>query len=88
MKHVPVSLTEEMILNYKAVPPELDGWRYYRIEYGGHANSCFMERPIYLPPGANAYVFDMLFDLWQEKVPWNRRRIMEAIIRELKWGEE
>jgi hypothetical protein len=72
MKYVPVSLTEEMILNYKALPKQLNGWRYYRIEYGGHAQDCFMERPIYLPPHADPYILDMLFELWQEQKPVKR----------------
>ncbi len=83
MKHIHVSLTEEMVLNYKALPPELDGWRYYRIEYGGHAQSCFMERPIMLPRYADAYIFDLLFDFWQA-TGRPRRKILHDIVQELE----
>ena len=83
-KKVPVSLTEEFILNYSAIPKELNNWRYYRIEYGGHAQSCFMERPVYLPPGADAYMFDLLFDFWQTFTIDERRRILDEIIQELE----
>ena len=82
-KKVPVSLTEEFILNYSALPPELDRWRYYRCEYGGHAQSCFMECPIYLPPCVDAFIFDMLFDFWQS-TGRKRRKILHDIIQELE----
>ena len=44
-------LTEEMILNYDALPPSLAGWRRFRIEYGFEC-SC-PEGLIYLPPNAD-----------------------------------
>ena len=83
-KYVPVSLTEEFILNYSALPKELDGWRYYRCEYNGHAQSCVKETPIYLPPRADAYVIDLLFDFWQEKSHSKRRKSLHKIIQELE----
>ena len=43
-------VTEEIIMNPDALPDELRGWRRYRIEYGGHAEKCVLETPIYLPP--------------------------------------
>ena len=82
-KYVPVSLTEEMILNYAALPPELDGWRYYRIEYVGPNECCFMERPVYLPPCVDAFIFDLLFDFWQS-TGRARRKILHEIIQELE----
>lgn len=85
-EEVPVSLTEEFILNYDALPPELNGWRYYRIEYGGCNEDCFMERPIYLPPMANAYIFDLLFEFWQARSPKSRRKILHDIIQEMERG--
>jgi hypothetical protein len=45
-----VDVTEEIIMNPDALPDELRGWRRYRIEYGGHAERCVLETPIYLPP--------------------------------------
>jgi hypothetical protein len=83
-KYVSVSLTEQGVMNYSAVAPELEGWRYYRIEYGGHAESCFMERPIWLPPRADAYLFDMLFDFWQTVSRGSRRKKLHEIIQELE----
>jgi hypothetical protein len=49
-KKIYVDVTEEIIMNADALPDELRGWRRYRIEYGGHAERCVHETPIYLPP--------------------------------------
>ncbi len=49
-KQLYVDVTEEIIMNPDALPDELRGWRRYRIEYGGHAERCVLETPIYLPP--------------------------------------
>jgi hypothetical protein len=83
-KYVDVGLTEEFILNYSALPTQLDGWRYHRIEYGGCNESCFMERPIYLPRFANSYVIEMLFDYWQTKGNKAKRKKLHRIIMELE----
>lgn len=40
-------LTEYGVFNY---PKGLEGWRLYRIEYGGHAENCVYEGMIWLPP--------------------------------------
>jgi hypothetical protein len=84
MPYVPVSLVEEFILNYSALPPELENWRYYRCELGGHAESCFMELPIYLPRNADAYILDLLFEFWQEKSHSRKRKKLHEIIQELE----
>jgi hypothetical protein len=47
-----------MIMNYDALPPEFLGWRNFRIEYGGHAQDCIMERVIYVPPNFDVYKFE------------------------------
>ena len=47
-----VGFVENAVFNY---PEGLEGWRFYRIEYGGHAESCLMESHIWLPPTYNAY---------------------------------
>jgi len=49
-KKLYVDVTEEIIMNPDALPDELRGWRRYRVEYGGHAERCVLETPIYLPP--------------------------------------
>jgi hypothetical protein len=46
--HTRPSLTEEMIQNYGALPPSLNGWRRFRIEYGFECGCP--EGLIYLPP--------------------------------------
>ena len=45
---VSISLVEYGVFRW---PEGLEGWRYYRIEYGGHAESCLCEQTIWLPPG-------------------------------------
>ena len=47
-----ISFTEEMILNYDALPEKMYGWRRYRIEYGFEC-SC-PEGTVYLPPDVDA----------------------------------
>lgn len=45
-----VGLTEEMVFN----PPKgMEGWREYRIEYGGFHEGCLVEGNIWLPPHAD-----------------------------------
>ena len=83
-KYVHIGLTEQMIMNYSALPPELDGWRNYRIEYGGHAQSCFMEQIIYLPRFGSPCVLELLFEFWQENTHKQRRKILHDIIQELE----
>lgn len=60
---IPVDATEEMILNYSALQHQLDGWRRYRIEYGGCNEDCFMEQILYVPP---RFDIDRLLDLFAE----------------------
>lgn len=48
-----IDATEEFIFNYDLFPEELDGWRYYRLEYGGSNENCMFEGRILLPPDLN-----------------------------------
>ena len=48
---IPIGTTEQMIMN--PLPPPLDTFRYYRIEYGGHAQDCLFEGSILLPATTN-----------------------------------
>lgn len=79
-----VSLTEEMVLNPSALPEKLQGWRRYRIEYGGHAECCVKELPIYLPMFADPYLIDLLFDFWQAESTFDMAFTASEIMRELK----
>lgn len=85
-KYVSVSATGECIMNYAVLPTELNGWRRSRLEYGGHAERCFMEQIIYYPPDGNDYIFDLLFDLWQTKRKVKKNKIFNKIVAELKKG--
>ena len=52
---MPTSLIEQGVLNY---PAGMEGWRMYRIEYGGHAENCLCEGTIWLPPDADRWSFE------------------------------
>jgi hypothetical protein len=45
-----IDATEEFIFNYGNLHPDLYGWRYYRLEYGGCNEDCKFEGRILLPP--------------------------------------
>lgn len=45
-----ISLIEYAVFNY---PIGMEGNRFYRIEYGGHAQDCLAEGTIWLPPHVN-----------------------------------
>ena len=50
-----VSLIEYGVFSY---PEGLEGWRCYREEIGGHAESCRKECTIWLPPGCTVNQFE------------------------------
>ena len=50
-----VSLVEQMV---QRPPRDMDNWRMYRIEYGGHAENCIIEGTIWLPLYCDAYKFE------------------------------
>lgn len=85
-KYLPVSLTEELILNYAALPPQFEGWRRYRVEFGGCNECCIKETPIYLPMCADSYILDLLFDFWQEEDAKKKKRLIGKILNELARG--
>jgi hypothetical protein len=45
-----IDLTEEMVYN---PPRNMEGWREYRIEYGGIHQDCLVEGSIWLPRHAD-----------------------------------
>ena len=50
-----VSLVEHGVFRY---PEGLEGWRNYRIEYGGHAEDCITEGSIWLPPNVSSHALE------------------------------
>lgn len=50
VKILPVDLVEQVVFNE---PVGMEGWRQYRVEYGGHAENCAVEGSIWLPAYAN-----------------------------------
>jgi len=65
MKKVFINLIEQAAFNYPH--PELEGWRFYRIEYGGHAERCYYEGSIWLPPHVDPTEFEEYLADIQEK---------------------
>jgi hypothetical protein len=51
-----VSFVEMGVFNYP--DPRMKGWRFYRIEYGGHAEDCIMEKVIWVPPWIDVYEWE------------------------------
>ena len=51
---------------YKA-PTGMEGWNYYRIEYGGSNVDCIHEEGIWLPPNLDEEEFENLLIKAQEK---------------------
>lgn len=45
-----VDLVEQMVARY---PEGLLGWRNFRMEIGGHAESCVMECGLWIHPSVN-----------------------------------
>lgn len=45
-----IDLIEQAVLTS---PRGMEGWRMFRIEYGGHAENCLCEGTIWLPPDAD-----------------------------------
>jgi hypothetical protein len=45
-------------------PKGLEGWRMYRIEYGGHAEACLAEGLIWLPKYISAERIEELLEAW------------------------
>jgi len=55
----PVNLVEQGVFTYPS--PEMFGWRFFRIEYGGHAEECVCEGAIWLPPGVDPERIEEIF---------------------------
>ena len=59
-----VGLTECAVFHYPDI--EMEGWRMFRIEYGGAGEDSYTEAGIWLPPDANPEELEKLFEKWQE----------------------
>ena len=51
-----IGLIEYGVQSFPA--PEFVGWRFFRIEYGGHAEHCLKEVHIWFPPGFDVNRFE------------------------------
>lgn len=61
---IPVGFTEEMVFN---PPPGMEGWRCYRIEYGGPNASTIVEGRIWLPLHADIESLEALLLGWMTR---------------------
>lgn len=52
-----VGLTEEAVFNQ---PEGMEGWRCYRIEYGGFNEACLCEGQIWLPRHADQSMVEVM----------------------------
>lgn len=60
-----VGLIEMGVFTYP--DPQLEGWRFYRIEYGGFNEQCVYEGLIWLPPHIKPEELEDMFRKWQKK---------------------
>ena len=66
-----IDLIEEVIMNPDALPEEMrEGWGMYRIEYGGHAESCIWEGRVMLPRGETDGFVQLLMGMQVEAQRW------------------
>ena len=70
-KLVDIDLTEEVAFRFP--DPEIEGWRHYRIEYGGCNEDCYYEGKVWLPPEFDSWKMTELFEIMQ--IPNARKRL-------------
>ena len=56
---------------------EIEGWNYFRIEYGGCNENCYYEGSVWLPPEVDAWKWTEMFEILQ--IPEARKKLEEAI---------
>jgi hypothetical protein len=74
-KLVDVDLTEQGVFTWP--DPEIDGWRNYRIEYGGCNEDCYWEGGVFLPPVVDSEMMVHIFEIMQ--VPEALKRLKAAV---------
>jgi len=73
---VDIDLTEEMAFSFP--DKEINGWRCYRIEYGGCNEDCYYEGRVWYPPEADSSILGYkLFEILQ--VPEARQELQDMI---------
>jgi len=75
MKIVDIDLTGYGVFSYP--DPEIEGWRLYRIEYGGCNEDCYYEGMIWLPPQFDSWLMTQMFEIMQ--IPEAQKKLEEAI---------
>ena len=64
-----VNLVEEMVFRS---PPHMLGWRFFRVEYGGHAETCLREGAIWIPPDVDFRLVEELLQRLCKDAPDDR----------------
>jgi hypothetical protein len=77
MNLVDIDLTGEGVFSYPS--KEIEGWNYFRVEYGGPNESCYYEGSVWLPPEVDAFQVTKMFEIWQ--IPEARKKLDEAITK-------
>ena len=75
MKLVDIDLTGQYAQSFP--DPEIEGWEWYRIEYGGCNEDCYYEGEIWLHPEFDSQCMTQLFEIMQ--VYGARKKLEEAI---------
>ena len=77
-KIVDIDLTEQMAFSWP--DNEIEGWRNYRIEYGGCNQECYYEGVMWLPPHVSSEVMGYkLFEILQ--VPEAYKEYHKAVLK-------
>ena len=74
---VDIDLTEQGVFSWPH--KEIEGWRFYRAEYGGCNEDCYYEGSVWLPPEVDSWKWTQMFEILQ--VPEARRKFEEAIVK-------
>jgi len=74
-KLVDIDLTGEGVCRYPS--PEIEGWKYARIEYGGCNEDCYWEGKIFLPPQVDSFIITQMFEILQ--IPEAREAFEKAV---------
>lgn len=73
---VDIDLTEEMAFTFPS--PAMNGWRCYRIEYGGCNEDCYYEGRVWYPPEVDSSILGYkFFEILQ--VPEARQELQNFI---------
>ena len=74
-KLVDIDLTGQCAQSFP--DPEIEGWQWNRIEYGGCNKDCYYEGSIWFPPHVDSDMFCKIFEIMQ--VPEANKKLEESV---------